>query len=470
MGEEESKKKNESEMSNLTSKLKKDMMGYLNTLKADQKKSRSKMQKRLAARKAKRKLEIQEKHEKQKANELKHQQEEMYTLKIKQSKMKEAEALQTILTRALEDNEEGAEISQDKIGSAIEIVMRDRHTQEQSELVARQFSERSDMMRSQLEDLFESKRGAKARRLVQLKEENPSILQEEIESALKNIDNIYDQKRKQIESEACSEIDQRHAKEQLDLRAKQLEEVLAMFRELAPEEVIAEYERKTAERQAEELKRFQEHMNKDKNDRINKIRKQKAELESKLRLESEEELRKIEEEHESRLRSEREKADLQLEQRRQKLLEEQRKQQAEALKKMSQDEAQDASQRQAIMQAFNRDRQNVVDTMMAERAGQHQVLENKLRARRERRARKAKEKLQLDNEKVEVNKQRQINLVTQKTNAAVESQKNFANIALSIAMHKKVGGTQAENGAIDERMLIARRLGRKWKQKASLRK
>merc|ERR1712023_411157 len=107
----ESWNKNESEMSNLTSKLKKDMLNYQNTLKADQKKSRSKMQKRLAARKAKRKLEIQEKHEKQKANELKHQQEEMFTLKIKQSKMKEAEALQTILTRALEDNEEGAEIS-----------------------------------------------------------------------------------------------------------------------------------------------------------------------------------------------------------------------------------------------------------------------------------------------------------------------------------------------------------------------
>ena len=75
------------------------------------------------------------------------------------------------------------------VGEAIEVVLRDRHTRETSEMLARQYKQRTEALRLALEDVFD--RRSEARSEISSKMQGKGHSELEIEDALAKMDKEF---------------------------------------------------------------------------------------------------------------------------------------------------------------------------------------------------------------------------------------------------------------------------------------
>merc|ERR1711871_72965 len=335
-------------------------------------KQKERMRQRLAAKRAKKALELKKAQQEELQEELKEQENERHEQEGKTAKMVEVKMLEGIMVRGADEN---------RLDEAIEMVMHDRHANETSNLISKQYSERTSVLKEALQDLFARKARERADILDKLKAENADDAH--IEKVLAQLEDKYQLLQTNVQMDAISSLDQRHAEEQLALRQQQLDEITHAFEELAPEDILKQKQAERAQRQQEELEEFKESMRREEEDQIERIKAEKNRVEEEMRKKHEEELKQMEREHAELLEKERYAAEKKLRERKQKLLEEQQEQQNSHLAELGKVSA---KEREFMLKRFREDRERVHAIMIAERDRQHRALEDKLRMRRMRRA------------------------------------------------------------------------------------
>ena len=128
--------------------------------KNDDKKDR--LKKRLAAKKAKKALELRRRQETDLKSELEEQRKDRDTLERDLSKEAEAAALEKLLADKSgaasggEGGEGGGKLAGEDVGQAIELVMAKRHAEETSSLITRQYMQRATGLKEAFRDLADA--------------------------------------------------------------------------------------------------------------------------------------------------------------------------------------------------------------------------------------------------------------------------------------------------------------------------
>jgi hypothetical protein len=125
--------------------------------KTDDKKDR--LKKRLAAKKAKKALELRRRQETDLKSELEEQRKDRDTLERDLAKEAEAAALEKLLADKSgggSGGEGGGKLAGEDVGQAIELVMAKRHAEETSSLITRQYMQRATGLKEAFRDLADA--------------------------------------------------------------------------------------------------------------------------------------------------------------------------------------------------------------------------------------------------------------------------------------------------------------------------
>ena len=96
-----------------------------------------------------------------------------------------------------------------------------------------------------------------------------------------------------VQLEATSALDKRHAEEQLALRQRQLSEISHAFEQLAPEDILKEASR-TSAKARRRAPRIQRSYGPEQKDQIERIKAEKEKFEEELRKKNEDEMKELE--------------------------------------------------------------------------------------------------------------------------------------------------------------------------------
>ena len=241
---------------------------------AERRRQQEKLAARLEAKKARKARLVRRQQEKEMAAKLAEQKRALEEREAEKARQREKEALRAVI--------EADKVEAGQAGEAIEVVLNQRHAKETSEMISRHYNERAAALHDALEDILERKKVDKADTMDRLTDEGAS--QAAIDAALKEINQRYEAEQATQQAEVLAKLEARHAQEQLDLRHRQLGEVSEAYAELAPDEVLKRHEAEEAQRQAMELKEFQDRMQREKDERIQRIKEEKAKFEEDLRV------------------------------------------------------------------------------------------------------------------------------------------------------------------------------------------
>jgi hypothetical protein len=434
---------NENVITALQSKLEGEIMRH----KADQSNKkdarRKRMQERLKAKRAKKALELKKAQHEEMQEEMREQEKERHEQEAKTSKEVEAKMLEGIMIRGADEN---------RIDEAIEIVMHDRHAKETSHLISQQYDERTSVLTEAMEDLFQRKARERTAMLGKMKADN--VDEAHVVKAIEQLEAKYEVLQSDVQIEATSALDKRHAEEQLDLRQRQLAEITHAFEQLAPEDVLKQKQAEQAQRQANELQEFKEAMDREQNDQIERIKAEKKKFEDDLRRKNEEELRAMEAEHHKMMELEQREAEKKIRARKEALLKEQESQQQQQMLELGKVTE---KEKKIMMQRFKADRERVQAIMEAERNRQQRALEEKLRMRRMRRALRQEEALRNRMKREHKRMQKRIDAVNETMTTAVHAL--MGKTAFKAGRAK--GLFHGEKSAVE--MSVVGALAHKWK-------
>merc|ERR1711871_230781 len=359
-------------VTSLQNRLETELLRQKNKMESKREEQKQRMRQRLAAKRAKKALDLKKAQHEEMKEELQEQEKERHEQENSAAKAMEVNMLKGILIRGADEN---------RLDDAIEIVMHDRHAKETSNLISRQFSERTEVLKEAMQDLFKRKGNERLEIVSKLKSENAT--DDHIEKALLQLEEKYELLQNNVQMDAISSLDKRHAEEQLALRQRQLEEITHAFEELAPEDILKKKQAERAQRQEEELEEFKDAMKREEEEHIMRIKEEKARIENEMRQKHQEELQKMEREHAELLEKERLLSEKKLLERKDRLLKEQQQQQNSHMAELGKVSA---KEREHMLKRFREDRERVQIIMIAERERQQRALEEKLRMRRMRRA------------------------------------------------------------------------------------
>jgi len=435
---------NENVITALQSKLEGEIMRH----KADQSNKkdarRKRMQERLKAKRAKKALQLKKAQHEEMQEEMREQEKERHEQEAKTSKEVEAKMLEGIMIRGADEN---------RIDEAIEIVMHDRHAKETSHLISQQYDERTSVLTEAMEDLFQRKARERTAMLGKMKADN--VDEAHVVKAIEQLEAKYEVLQSDVQIEATSALDKRHAEEQLDLRQRQLAEITHAFEQLAPEDVLKQKQAEQAQRQANELQEFKEAMDREQNDQIERIKaEKKKKIEDDLRRKNEEELRAMEAEHHKMMELEQREAEKKIRARKEALLKEQESQQQQQMLELGKVTE---KEKKIMMQRFKADRERVQAIMEAERNRQQRALEEKLRMRRMRRALRQEEALRNRMKREHKRMQKRIDAVNETMTTAVHAL--MGKTAFKAGRAK--GLFHGEKSAVE--MSVVGALAHKWK-------
>merc|ERR1711988_401658 len=255
---------NEEAITTLQTKLEGEIMRHKAAQRNKKDLRRKRMQERLKAKRAKKALELKKAQQEEMQEEMREQEKERHEQEAKTSKEVEAKMLEGIMIRGADEN---------RIDEAIEIVMHDRHAKETSHLISQQYDERTSVLTEAMEDLFQRKARERTAMLGKMKADN--VDEAHVVKAIEQLEAKYEVLQSDVQIEATSALDKRHAEEQLDLRQRQLAEITHAFEQLAPEDVLKQKQAEQAQRQANELQEFKEAMDREQNDQIERIKAEK---------------------------------------------------------------------------------------------------------------------------------------------------------------------------------------------------
>lgn len=327
------------------------------------------MKKRLEARRQRKVRALKRKQEEELAAKVAEQQRQAAELEAQAAQQREKAALAAALRTP--------EMDESAKTDAIEAVLTSRHSQETANLLAAQLGERSAALRRALEDVLDSKREAEAALLDKLSAEGASQVQ--IDQALGELSAEYVGKQDAARETVLQELEVRHAREQLDLRQRQLAQIAEAFRDLAPEQVLRRAAAEEAAREAEEIAAFQAELADAQQARLASLQQAQADAAQRLKSEAEAEMAALEAEHEAAMAAERERSTASMARRREQLRKDQEAARQRALADSS---ALDEETRDRIMREFAENQEALEVKLETERSRQEATLKARLEARR----------------------------------------------------------------------------------------
>lgn len=335
------------------------------------------MKKRLEARRARKARAMKRKQDEEVAVKAAEQQRQAAEREAKAAQEREKAALAAIL--------EAGQADRARAGDAVEAVLAERHARETADLLAAQYSERSSAMRRELENVLDGKREERDDTVVRMKEAGAD--DDAIDAALADLDEKWRVKQRQTEERVLEQLEVGHAKQQLMLRERQLEELAGTLAELAPDDVLRRREAEEAAAEAVKLRQFQEELQAQQAERVAAAQAEAEAAETAMKAEAEAELKRLEEEHAASMAEARAKQEAAMEKRREQL----RVQQEEARRRALEEAATlDEETREKLLAELDANTAALEDKLERERARQNASLKKRLEARKLK-ARRAKE-------------------------------------------------------------------------------
>ena len=351
------------------------------SMETERARQRARLQRRVEAKRKRRERALLRKQEKQMAEKVAEQERAAAEAEAEKAKEREAMALERVM--------ENGNVDKQDFDEAVDVVVRRRHTQETSALLSRQYKERAMALQTALEEVFEARRDAKAETLDAMRDEGAS--QAAIDERMAAIDREFSDREAQAEAKVTTRLEAKHAREQLELREKQLGEVHDMYQRLAPEEVLERHRAEESKRQANELAKFREDMEKEKADRLRRIEEEHKREEEELKKSAEQELAAMEAEHQRALEEQRTRAEARMQERKRTL---QKQQEEERQRRLEEAGAQDEEERDRVMREWEEDTMRMNARLEAEKERQQEKLRQRLAKRRERQMKLQRQRLE----------------------------------------------------------------------------
>ena len=158
--------------------------------------------------------------------------------------------------------------SEDHIDEAIEMVMHDRHAQETADLISAQYDERSSMIRSSMDELIERKKIERDELIERLHSAGAS--EDKVNKGLDELQHKYDMLMDEMQRSGVTDLEAKHAEQQIELRQRQMNELADALKQLAPADIVRQKQEEQAARQAEEMEDMRRALEQEAADRIEK--------------------------------------------------------------------------------------------------------------------------------------------------------------------------------------------------------
>ena len=288
------------------------------------------------------------------------------------------------------------------VQKAVERVFSDRHNRETSALLTAQYKERSGKLREALNAVFD---GKSIKRKQLLLDEN--LGEGERTAKMRDLDEEFSGKREEAERGVSSQMEEAHMMQQIALRQQQLEEMrqanLATTSK-SEEELAAE-----AKRAQEVMKAQQERIEKEKLEKIAALEEEKRVALEKLEQDKLKAMRELEES----IKGEQEMATKKLEEEKKEMV---KKHKEDMEKRMNElDNTANDEEKNMLIKKFNEEHSAQMDALEQTKLDKKNKLEDKLKARRE------KKRLALEKKKKEMEgkKEKEIELVEKVANSAL---------------------------------------------------
>eukprot|EP00599_Poterioochromonas_sp_BG-1_P015133 CAMPEP_0173155160 /NCGR_PEP_ID=MMETSP1105-20130129/13936_1 /TAXON_ID=2985 /ORGANISM="Ochromonas sp., Strain BG-1" /LENGTH=2955 /DNA_ID=CAMNT_0014071525 /DNA_START=806 /DNA_END=9673 /DNA_ORIENTATION=- len=359
---------------------------------------KEKLNERLAAKRAKKERELKEQEEKAMAElAAKQKAETEEKERLRQAKLSWTEKLQEIINNAknnmksvtareredyccqqvFNNPKSNLRIPDIQLNEAVSLIMKDRHDEEMTSLLTRNFDERITSLRGAVESIIEEKSAAKIRLVENLSERGAG--DDMIRQELTKLDEDFTQRQLQAEKAATASLEEKHVKAQLSLKKQQLAEVAEIVSLYTDPETLKRIQQQTAEGKnlspEEQLQQYQQRLENERKAREAQLQKEREESEQRLRQQLQDEMKRLE----SEIASEQKKVEQEYEKKRLEVM----KQKEELNKKqMNEKEALENLEKQRILQNFEKEQAAAIESLNADRLNKKARLTERLNRRR----------------------------------------------------------------------------------------
>ena len=259
---------------------------------------------------------------------------------------------------------------------AISRIQNGRHSKEMSVLLSSHFEERITELKSAVQQLIEQKLHDRIELVQSLSNESDEVIKQKVAE----LDGFYNEKQKSIEKDVIKELEPKHLVEQLDLRQRQFSESAKVLSFYMNPEAIENLKNSSDGKSAlEQMEEYKQKLEREKQTRLERFEKERAETESKLQQEHEAEMEKMK----NTLEEEKKKVDEEYNRKRQEFM----KQREEIDKKsnVEESELQDLEKKR-ILETFEKEKKAAEEALENERLAQKSKLQTRLNRRRTTRA------------------------------------------------------------------------------------
>jgi len=349
---------------------------------------KSKLDERLAAKRAKREKELQE-QERKAMEELQAKQkaeaEEKEAARI--AKMAWSDKVQEIIDKAktlgLSDFEREdycfketlgkGMVPEKQLSEAVNMVQKERHDAEMKALLTSNFEERISALKAAVEEVIQEKSKAKVDLVESLSGNGAS--DESIAEEVSKLNEEFQTKQMEAEKAATGRLESAHMKNQMDLRQKQLQEMANVVALYTDPESLARLQEAGGKSQEEELLAYKARIEEEKRAREEEIAKERADTEQKLRDKMKEDMEKIQ----SAMAEEQKKAEAEFERKKKEV----EKQREELQKKHADEKGEiDKAEKARILSSFEKEQAAALDALERERKNKKAKLADRLNRRR----------------------------------------------------------------------------------------
>jgi hypothetical protein len=351
---------------------------------------KGKLEERLATKRSKREKELKEKEEKafaELAAKQKAEGEEKERLRV--AKMSWMEKLQEVVSRARKMKISAREredfccqetlgkkgmVPEIQMNEAVSMILKDRHDGEMTDMLTSNFEERISALRVAVEKVIEEKSSAKIALVEKLS--NEGVSNERINDELTLLDNDFNQKQLAAEKNATVVLEEKHLRNQLDVKKRQLQEIAEIVSLYSDPETLKRLASQANSLSPEEqLNQYQQRIETERKQREEQLLKERQEGEQILRQKLQDEMSKLQEE----INQEQQKVEAEFEKKRMEMV----KQKEELTKKQfNEKETLQIAEKQRILSNFEKEQAAALESLNKDRLNKKARLTERLNRRR----------------------------------------------------------------------------------------
>jgi hypothetical protein len=336
--------------------------------------NKTKMGDRLAAKRAKKEKEMKELEEQQLAELQRTQQLEAETKRAEaEKKMLWSDRVKMVLQKAKELNYSFIEaedyayretlekklVPPSQLTEAVQMIQRERHNSEMSQLLNKNFAERRALLESRMKEVMNEKALARMQIMEKFSKDEGRLA-----PALKQFEEAYANKPLETEQRVFSELEPEHTRMHMDLKQRQLDEIAKIVQLYSGGRTLQAGDA-GGKTQEEELREYQARLQAERANREEELQRQRQEAEARLRAENEAALENLQKD----LARKKREADEQVKKEHEELM----KQKNESL------EVANKEQKERILENFDKLNQDNLKRMEEDRLKKRSKMEERLR-------------------------------------------------------------------------------------------